>query len=302
METVASWEKVEHRYDAIGALQDFSLSLNSGQIVGLLGPNGAGKSTAIKLLIGLLNCQRGQVRLFGRSPKERLARIGLGAMLQVTSLPDTLSVREQLVLFASCYPQPLSAEQALEMVGLSDLGERRYAALSGGQQRRAQLALALIGNPRLLVLDEPTTGMDLESRQAFRQTLLRAREGGCAVLLASHDLPEVEALADRIALIGGGRLLADDSPSRIRARVGVRRVRCRSELSVDELRHWPEVQQVHADSGQLHFLTHRAEDLLRRLLAADPHLSDLEVRGADLEQALETLTQSNADSGKGAAA
>ncbi len=170
METVASWEKVEHRYAAISALKDFSLALNSGQILGLLGPNGAGKSTAIKLLIGLLNCQRGQIKLFGRSPKVREARIGLGAMLQVTSLPDTLSVKEQLVLFASCYRNPHSADQALDMVGLGDLGDRRYAALSGGQQRRAQLALALVGNPRLLVLDEPTTGMDLESRQAFRQT------------------------------------------------------------------------------------------------------------------------------------
>ncbi len=109
-------------------------------------------------------------------------------------------------------------------------------------------------------------------------------------------------MADRIALIGGGRLLADDTPSRIRARVGVRRVRCRSSLSVDELQHWPEVQQVHADSGQLHFLSHRAEDLVRRLLDTDPQLSELEVRGADLEQALETLTDDGSDHREGAAA
>ncbi len=299
METVASWQGVAHRYGAITALEEFSLDLAAGQIVGLLGPNGAGKSTAIKLLVGLLRCQQGSVQLFGQPPQQRAARLGLGAMLQVTALPDTLSLVEQLTLFASCYPDPLTPDQALQRVGLSDLGSRRYAALSGGQQRRAQLALALVGKPRLLVLDEPTTGMDLESRQAFRQTLLAAREEGCAVLLASHDLPEVEALADRVALIGHGRLLADDTPARIRARVAVRRLRCRSALSAEQLRDWPQVQQIHAENGFLHILSQQPEALLRRLLAEDAQLSELEVRGADLEQALETL-KANVDSGAAA--
>lgn len=298
MGVVASWQSVEHRYGSVRALNGFSLQIEAGQIVGLLGPNGAGKSTAIKLLVGLLRCQQGRVALFDRPPHEREARRALGAMLQVTALPDTLNLIEQLRLFASCYDNPLSPGDALEQVGLADLGERRYAALSGGQQRRAQLALALVGNPRLLVLDEPTTGMDLASRQAFEQTLQRARERGCAVLLASHDLPEVESLADRVALIGGGRVLADDTPAQIRARVGVRRIRCRSTLSAAQLKDWAEVQQVHAENGHLHLLTQQAEALLRRLLAADSQLSDLEVRGADLEQALETLQLDLAQSGE----
>ncbi len=285
-ETIARWQQVQHHYGAIPALQQFSLDLRAGQITALLGPNGAGKSTAIRLLLGLLACQQGTVELFGLSPRQRQARSGLGAMLQRTDLPDTLSVAEHIALFGACYPEPLSVAATLTAVGLEAQANRRYSALSGGQQRRVQLALALVGQPRLLLLDEPTVGMDLSSRQAFREALRAARERGCAVLLATHDLPEVEGLADRIALVERGRLVADDSPQRIRARVDVKRIDCRSQLDPTLLGDWPEVARISARDGRLELLSTQPERLLRRLLAADPELADLEVRGADLEQAL----------------
>lgn len=294
MDHVAHWQQVDHRYGPVEALQRFSLRLQAGQITALLGPNGAGKSTAIGLLLGLLRSQQGQVQLFGLPPQERTARLRLGAMLQRTDLPEGLSVAEHLQLFACYYPQPLAVAEVLQQVGLTEQAQRRYSALSGGQQRRVQLALALIGRPELLVLDEPTVGMDLDSRQAFREALRQARARGCAVLLATHDLPEVEGLADRIALVERGRLIADDSPANIRARVDLKQVRCRSRLNGAALRGWPELADVQQAEGRLLLWTRQPEALLRRLLAADAELSELEVRGADLEQALAVVGRDHA--------
>ncbi|MCB1633856.1 MAG: ABC transporter ATP-binding protein [Xanthomonadales bacterium] len=289
MDSVAQWQQIDHRYGSVQALQGFSLNLRPGQITALLGPNGAGKSTAIGLLLGLLRVQGGRVSLFGQPPQQRSARLRLGAMLQRTDLPDSLRVGEHLQLFARYYANPLPVDEVLALVGLQAQSQRRYSALSGGQQRRVQLALALIGRPQLLVLDEPTVGMDLDSRQAFREALRRCRQGGCAVLLATHDLPEVEGLADRIALVRNGQLVADDTPLNIRARVALKQLRCRTQIPLERLAEWPEVAQLQDRDGRLELYSREPEALLRRLLAADPTLSELEVRGADLEQALAVI-------------
>ena len=289
MDSVAQWQQIDHRYGSVQALQGFSLDLRPGQITALLGPNGAGKSTAIGLLLGLLRVQRGQVSLFGQPPQQRSARLRLGAMLQRTDLPDSLRVGEHLQLFARYYANPLPVDEVLALVGLQAQSQRRYSALSGGQQRRVQLALALIGRPQLLVLDEPTVGMDLDSRQAFREALRQCRQRGCAVLLATHDLPEVEGLADRIALVRNGQLVADDTPLNIRARVALKQLRCRTQIPLERLAEWPEVAQLQDRDGRLELYSREPEALLRRLLAADPTLSELEVRGADLEQALAVI-------------
>ncbi|MCB1626954.1 MAG: ABC transporter ATP-binding protein [Xanthomonadales bacterium] len=289
MDSVAQWQQIDHRYGSVQALQGFSLDLRPGQITALLGPNGAGKSTAIGLLLGLLRVQGGRVSLFGQPPQQRSARLRLGAMLQRTDLPDSLRVGEHLQLFARYYANPLPVDEVLALVGLQAQSQRRYSALSGGQQRRVQLALALIGRPQLLVLDEPTVGMDLDSRQAFREALRRCRQGGCAVLLATHDLPEVEGLADRIALVRNGQLVADDTPLNIRARVALKQLRCRTQIPLERLAEWPEVAQLQDRDGRLELYSREPEALLRRLLAADPTLSELEVRGADLEQALAVI-------------
>ncbi|MEZ5443939.1 MAG: ABC transporter ATP-binding protein [Lysobacterales bacterium] len=289
MDSVAQWQQIDHRYGSVQALQGFSLNLRPGQITALLGPNGAGKSTAIGLLLGLLRVQGGRVSLFGQPPQQRSARLRLGAMLQRTDLPDSLRVGEHLQLFARYYANPLPVDEVLALVGLQAQSQRRYSALSGGQQRRVQLALALIGRPQLLVLDEPTVGMDLDSRQAFREALRRCRQGGCAVLLATHDLPEVEGLADRIALVRHGQLVSDDTPLNIRARVALKQLRCRTQLPLERLAEWPEVAQLQDREGRMEIYSREPEALLRRLLAADPTLSELEVRGADLEQALAVI-------------
>ena len=289
MDSVAQWQQIDHRYGSVQALQGFSLDLRPGQITALLGPNGAGKSTAIGLLLGLLRVQRGQVSLFGQPPQQRSARLRLGAMLQRTDLPDSLRVGEHLQLFARYYANPLPVDEVLALVGLQAQSQRRYSALSGGQQRRVQLALALVGRPQLLVLDEPTVGMDLDSRQAFREALRQCRQRGCAVLLATHDLPEVEGLADRIALVRHGQLVADDTPLNIRARVALKQLRCRTQIPLERLAEWPEVAQLQDREGRMEIYSREPEALLRRLLAADPTLSELEVRGADLEQALAVI-------------
>ena len=288
---LASLSGVHKRYGKVQALTGIDLQLHAGEVLALLGPNGAGKTTCIGLLTGQLSADRGEVSLFGRSPSEPANRRRLGVMLQHARLPDTLKVAELIRLFASYYPSPRSLVDTLQLAGLSDLAQRRYSALSGGQQRRLQFALAIVGNPDLLFVDEPTVGLDVEARRAFWQVLRRLREDGCSLVLTTHYLEEADALADRIVVIDRGRSVAEGSPSEIKARARGRRVRCRSQLDPQLLRSWPEVLDLDQDNGRLQLRTEHAEAVVRRLLNQDPKLTELEVRALDLEEAFLQLTQ-----------
>jgi ABC-2 type transport system ATP-binding protein len=291
MATLARLQGVRKRYGAVQALDGLDLTLVPGQLLALLGPNGAGKTTAIQLLLGLQTPDQGQVALFGRSPRELAARRGLGVMLQSAGIADNLRVDELLALTRSYYPQPRSVADCVAMAGLNGLLDRRYGRLSGGQQRRVQFALAICGRPRVLGLDEPTTGLDIEARQILWATLRELVAEGCAVLLTTHYLEEAEALADRVSVILGGRCIAEGSVAQIRAHVAQRRVRCVSVLPVDEITQWPQVRQVRRDGDRLEIVVDEAEDVVRRLLADDPSLSELEVSRAGLADAFLALTQ-----------
>ena len=175
---VAELLDVSHRYGSVAALTDVSLTLEAGQVTALLGPNGAGKTTAVSLLTGLVRPTEGQARLFGGDPQSVAARRRIGVMLQVSKVPETLTVREHLTLFASYYAAPLPLKTLLDLAGLTEVADRRYGRLSGGQQQRVLFALAVCGNPELLFLDEPTVGMDVESRRTLlgrRQDVHRRR-------------------------------------------------------------------------------------------------------------------------------
>ncbi len=282
---------VSKRYGGTLALDRVDLSLPAGQVLALLGPNGAGKSTAIGLLLGLLRPDTGSVDLMGGDPRQLASRRRVGLMLQSAGLSDTLRVGELLELTRSYYPEPRSVADCVALAGLDGLLGRRYGALSGGQQRRVQFALALCGRPDLLVLDEPTTGLDIEARLALWTAIREQVAAGCAVLLTTHYLEEAEALADRVAVLRGGRIIADGSVEEIRAHVSRRRVRCRSRLAPDAIAAWPDVVSVVETGGRLEIVAPTAEALVRRLLSEDPSLSDLEIERAGLAEAFVELTR-----------
>jgi ABC-2 type transport system ATP-binding protein len=278
-------------FGATRALDGVDLALHPGEVLALLGPNGAGKSTAIGLLLGLLRPDAGQATLFGGDPRTMAARQRIGAMLQQAELPETLKVRELLELACSYYPRPRSVADCIALAGLDGLPGRRYGTLSGGQQRRVQFALALCGRPQLLFLDEPTTGLDIEARQSVWAAIRELVAEGCAVLLTTHYLEEAESLANRVAVIDRGRLIADGSLDQVRARVSQRRIRCISALDPAQIAAWPGVSEAVREGAGLRIVARAAEPVVRRLLDADPALHDLEVQRAGLADAFLALTR-----------
>jgi ABC-2 type transport system ATP-binding protein len=282
---------VVKRYGAKTALDGIRLSIERGKVTALLGPNGAGKSTAISLLLGLATADSGRVELFGRSPQELAARRRIGVMLPSAALPETLRVGELVELTSSYYAQPLGLGELARMVGIEELLRRPYGALSGGQQRRVQFALAVCGNPELLFLDEPTTGLDVEAREALWNVVRALVAEGSAVLLTTHYLEEAEALAHRVAVLVNGRIVTDGTVNEIRAK-GVRRhIRCISGLSVEQVREWAGVDAVSGRDNRLDIEARTAEPIVRQLLASDPLLSELEVTRAGLAEAFVQITK-----------
>jgi ABC-2 type transport system ATP-binding protein len=199
------------------ALVDVGFEVEAGETVAILGPNGAGKTTTVEILEGFRHRSGGRVSVLGEDPGEagRSWRARIGLVLQATSLDEQLTVREELRLYAGMYPNPKAVDEVLEMVGLADEADRRIGVLSGGQQRRVDLGLGIVGNPELLFLDEPTTGFDPAARRAAWEVIERLREGGMTVVLTTHYLEEAERLADRVVVVAGGRVVADASPEEV---------------------------------------------------------------------------------------
>ncbi len=288
---LARLDRVRKHYGAVEALAGVDLKVRGGEMLALLGPNGAGKSTAIGLLLGLESPDAGAASLFGEPPHELQARRRVGVMLQSAGIPDTLKVSELLELTRSYYPNPRSVADCVALAGLDGLLPRRYTKLSGGQQRRVQFALALCGRPQLLFLDEPTTGMDIEARQTLWRAIRELVTEGCGVLLTTHYLEEAEALADRVAVLNRGRIVAEGSVHEIRAHVGQRRIRCTSALPAEWVSAWPHVLDAHRDGERLEVIADAAEPVVRRLLAEDAELAELEVQRAGLAEAFLELTR-----------
>ncbi|KRE87705.1 multidrug ABC transporter ATP-binding protein [Rhodanobacter sp. Soil772] len=288
---IASLDGAIKRYGRLTALDGADLQLHRGELLALLGPNGAGKTTAIGLLLGLIRAEAGTVELFGQDPQRIEARRRIGVMLQSAELPPTLRVGELLRLTASYYPAPRALAESAELAGVTDLLKRPYAKLSGGQQRRVQFALALCGRPELLFLDEPTVGMDIEARRKLWAAIRQLIAEGCSVLLTTHYLEEAEALADRVCVMSHGRMVHEGTVDELRARVALKRIRCRSSLPLDTVRGWPEINEARLENERLHITAAEAEVVVRHLLAADPYLRELEVHRAGLAEAFTELTR-----------
>jgi len=282
---------VRKSYGKVAALDGVDLDVRPGELLALLGPNGAGKSTAVGLLLGLAEPDGGEASLFGESPHSLDARRRVGVMLQSAGMPDTLKVGELLAQTRSYYPNPLDADECAATAGIADLLARRYGKLSGGQQRRVQFALAICGRPKLLFLDEPTVGLDIEARQSMWSTMRSLVAGGCAILLTTHYLEEAEALADRVAVLARGRIVAEGSVRQIRARVAQRRIRCVSDIPLETIGAWPDVRSICRDGDRFEIVTDSAETVVRQLLRDDARLSELEVQRAGLAEAFVEITQ-----------
>ena len=292
----AAARSVSKSYAGKPALSEVSLEIRSGEAVGLLGPNGAGKSTLLNLLCGLRAPDAGTVELFGRNPTDPLARQELGTMPQATSVPPTLRVRETMDFVAAHYGDPLPIPRLLEDFGLAGIAAKQCGGLSGGQQRRLMVALALVGRPRLVILDEPTTGLDVEAREnLWEQLAAYLREGG-TLLLTSHYLEEIQALCSRVMVLNAGALTADGTVEQIRRRVSVSKVSFRTELPPSSFASLPESAGVSVGLDHVvTVLSRDADRTVRRLVRDNVPFSHLEVHLASLEEAFLSLTRSGAN-------
>ena len=289
--SLTALRNVHKRYGATLALDGLDLEVRRGELLAVLGPNGAGKSTAIALMLGLQRPDSGQVHLFGQSPGSLSARQRVGVMMQEVALAPELRVRELIELTASYYPAPYAVEAVLELIRISELADRPYRKLSGGQKRQVQFGMAICGRPQLLFLDEPTVGLDVQAREMMWAIIRQLVQRGCSIVLTTHYLEEAEALADRVAVLAKGRVIAAGSVGEMQMLVARRRISCRTAVPIERIRAWPEVESVQPEQDRISIRTAQAEVLVRRLFASDAHLSDLEVRRAGLSEAVAELTQ-----------
>jgi ABC-2 type transport system ATP-binding protein len=282
---VASLYGVTKKYGKVTALNNVNMNVRAGELLAVLGPNGAGKTTAVRLMLGLSRPLAGQVAVFGRDPRTASARARIGAMLQVAKVPETLKVKEHINLFRSYYANPLSLQATLEAAGLEGMEDRLFGALSGGQKQRVLFALAICGNPDLLFLDEPTVGLDITTRHLIWLQIRRLIQQGRTVVLTTHYLEEVDALADRVIVLNHGMIVAEGTSAEIKSRTAQRKIRCATRLRQSEIENIPEVSNVFEQESRMEILTSQVEPVLRELFLRDPGLTGLEVSNSTLEDA-----------------
>lgn len=280
-------------FGEVRALDGFDMTVRPGELLALLGENGAGKTTAISLMLGLEQPDAGQIRLFGERPGAMDVRRRIGVMMQDVFMAPELLVHEHLTLFASYYPNGYTADEILEFVNATALRNRKYGVLSGGQKRLIQFAIALCGRPKLLFLDEPTVGLDVQARKDLWATLRRLIQQGCSILLTTHYLEEAESLADRIVVLAKGRVVSSGTVKEVTQTISTRRITCVSKLTPEEVGAWPGVASAVLEDGLLVLaVTHgELETTVRRLLASDETLVDLQVSQAGLADAFLKITQ-----------
>jgi ABC-2 type transport system ATP-binding protein len=285
-------EKTYHTGEReVHAVRGIDVDVRPGETIALLGPNGAGKSTTIDMLLGLAQPDAGTVSVFGGVPEAAVGAGRIGVMLQTGSLLRDLSVRELVAMMGALYPKPLDVGGVLALTGIADIADRRTQKLSGGQMQRVRFAIALVGDPDLLVLDEPTVGMDVESRQAFWTTMRGFAEQGRTVLFATHYLEEADSYADRAVLMARGLIVADGPPTEIKAMVGSRTIRATlPHASAAELERLPGVTRAEHHGESVILVCSDSDRAIRALLERFPAARDLEITGAGLEEAFLQLT------------
>lgn len=303
---MVGFDQVTKRYGDVRAVDGLTLDLHPGQTVALLGPNGAGKSTTLDLLLGLRRPDTGTVRVLGTEPREAVVAGRVGAMLQSGGLMDEVTVAELVRLACALHPRAHPVAEVLARAGLTTIADRRVDKLSGGQAQRVRFALATAGDSDLIVLDEPTTGMDVTARRAFWATMREQADQGRTVLFATHYLEEADAIADRVLVLHRGRLLADGTAAEIKAGAGARRISFDLDAPVDEasLRALPHLTSLTLSDGgsapgaadaagprrTVRIQSADADATVHALYGLGLHPRNLEVAGLGLEQAFVALT------------
>lgn len=288
---IASLSQVTKHFGDNIALNGIDLNITPGKVLGVLGPNGAGKTTLINLLLGRLSLTSGDISIFGEKPGSTKAKRQIGAMLQVANLPDMLKVQEHIELFMSYYPNPMAYEQIIAYAGLEDIQQSLSKNLSGGQKQRLLFALAICGNPKLLFLDEPSVGMDIEARRGLWQAIRDLKANGTAVILTTHYLEEADALSDQIAVVNHGKIVNQGTPTEIKSHVTTKIIRFTSDASIGQLADIDAVSQVKANGKYFELQTSNSIKTLKSLFARLDDIEDLSVDGADLENAFLSLTE-----------
>ncbi|MFE7117754.1 ABC transporter ATP-binding protein [Streptomyces sp. NPDC057654] len=289
---VVSFGNVNKSYGSVRAVCDLDFQLFPGETVALLGPNGAGKSSTLDLLLGLRNADSGTVEVFGTTPQQAIVRGKVGAMLQSGGLMEDVKVREIVQLACDLHPRAYPVRQVLESAGIAEIADRMVNKLSGGQEQRVRFALATAGPNDLIVLDEPTTGMDVTVRQAFWGAMREQAQAGRTVLFATHYLEEADAIADRVIVLHRGRVLADGSAAEIKAKAGARRIVFDLEGRIDEaaLRGLPCLSAVEVSGRTVRIQSHDADATVHALYGLGLYPRNLEVAGLGLEQAFIAIT------------
>ncbi|CAM5417663.1 ABC transporter ATP-binding protein [Streptomyces abikoensis] len=289
---VVSFENVSKSYGAVRAVADLDLQLYPGETVALLGPNGAGKSSTLDLLLGLRTPDAGRVELFGTTPQQAIAQGKVGAMLQSGGLMEEVTVRELVKLGCDLHPRRYPVDQVLAAADLNGIADRKVNKLSGGQEQRVRFALATAGANELIVLDEPTTGMDVSARQAFWSVMREQAQSGRAILFATHYLEEADAIADRVIVLHRGRVLADGSAAEIKAKAGARRIVFDLDGHIGEaaLRELPFLSSLEISGRTVRIQSHDADATVHALYGLGLYPRNLEVAGLGLEQAFIAIT------------
>ncbi len=279
---------LQKRFGEVRAVDGIDLVISPGEVVALLGPNGAGKSTTVDLLLGLSTPDGGRISVFGGSPREAVVAGQISAMLQSGALTDDATVAETVGLIAALHRRPMPVARALEQAGIADLAGRRCTKLSGGQKQRVRFALALVCDPDLLVLDEPTVAMDVETRRAFWQQMRAYTDTGRTVLFATHYLEEAEEYADRVVLMRAGKIVADGSVAQVRAAVSGRTLRTVVPGAADLA--LPGVRSAERRGDQITLTCTDSDAAVRALLSRYPTARDIEITALGLEDAFLALT------------
>ena len=293
MEPALRIRGLSHSYDRTHpAVDRLDLEVEAGEIVALLGPNGAGKTTTVRATIGLIAPDSGTIRVAGASPDDPAVRRRMGVVQQDVNFPRTLTVRD--VVRGAAARAGVAwrrVDAALTEMGIEDLASRRASKLSGGQQQRLQLAMGLVTDPVLLVLDEPTAGLDVLARRTFWDSVRARAVSGAGIVLTTHIVGEAAAVADRVVVVNHGRVVANGTPSELARQLPNRRVEATSSISVAELRALDGVADARRDGQRLVVTTSAAEDVARWLLHTDSLLADLTITAASLEDVLVSMTQ-----------
>jgi ABC-2 type transport system ATP-binding protein len=290
---VVGFDQVSKTYGNVRAVDGLSLELHPGETVALLGPNGAGKSTTLDLLLGLKQTDSGSVRVFGTTPREAVVAGRVGAMLQSGGLMEEVTVAELVRLACDLLPKRFKTGDVMARAGITQIADRKVNKLSGGQAQRVRFALATAGDSDLIVLDEPTTGMDVSARQAFWATMREQADQGRTVLFATHYLEEADAIADRVLVLHRGRLLADGTAAEIKAKAGARRVSFDLDGEFDQaaLRGLPFLTSIGISGQSVRIQSTDADATVHALYGLGVYPRNLEVAGLGLEQAFVAITE-----------